>query len=204
MNYVVGDIHGCFDQLEDELDRIGFNRSVDHLYSTGDLIDRGPYSIRALDYWNTDWFHAVIGNHEDMFIQVMNGKWSWDNYRRNGGDWARDLNDDTVNQFRLAIGALPLSITVNDIGVIHNKIPKDVSFYNAKKYYEEVLWDREWNQWDYVTEGVSSIYIGHTILREPFTSGNYRFIDTGAFVKYWGKKGRLTIEPMVNFANQNG
>jgi len=41
-DYVIGDLHGCYELLERLLDAVGFDKSKDRLFSVGDLIDRGP------------------------------------------------------------------------------------------------------------------------------------------------------------------
>ena len=43
-DFAVGDIHGCFTELQRGLDAIGFNPNTDRLFSVGDLVDRGPES----------------------------------------------------------------------------------------------------------------------------------------------------------------
>ena len=43
-DFAVGDIHGCFTELQRGLDAIGFDPSTDRLFSVGDLVDRGPES----------------------------------------------------------------------------------------------------------------------------------------------------------------
>ena len=47
-DFVVGDIHGCFDLLQQALDEAAFNPDRDRLFSVGDLIDRGPQSPQVL------------------------------------------------------------------------------------------------------------------------------------------------------------
>jgi len=198
-NYICGDIHGCFDLLELELDKIGFNRSVDHLYTTGDIIDRGPNSESCLDYLNEDWFHSILGNHEDMFLQVHYGTWNAENYVYNGGSWAFRLKNNV--DYIKAFEALPLTRLVGDIGIVHSKIPKGIPFRQAHEISrKQILWSRDWNKVSYITEGASSIYIGHTIVDQPYIEGNYKFMDTGAMLSnYADLQGYLTIEPMVNF-----
>ena len=41
-DFVVGDLHGCFDHLRVMLEHIQFNRVTDRLFCVGDLVDRGP------------------------------------------------------------------------------------------------------------------------------------------------------------------
>lgn len=44
--WVVSDIHGCYQWLIDELKRRHFNPDTDLLISVGDIIDRGPDSVK--------------------------------------------------------------------------------------------------------------------------------------------------------------
>lgn len=71
MIYVMSDIHGCYDEYIKLLDLIHFNDN-DILYVLGDVIDRGPYSIKVLQhmmmYSN---IIPIIGNHEYMAIIVL-------------------------------------------------------------------------------------------------------------------------------------
>lgn len=49
-NYIVGDIQGCFDELEQLLKQIQFNPNTDTLWVAGDLVARGPKSLETLRY----------------------------------------------------------------------------------------------------------------------------------------------------------
>ena len=78
-DYVVGDLHGCFELLERLLKQVEFNSATDRLFSVGDLIDRGPDSLRCLQLLEQPWFYAVQGNHENMLLNffvdyLLNGK----------------------------------------------------------------------------------------------------------------------------------
>ncbi|MCW8994987.1 MAG: metallophosphoesterase, partial [Psychromonas sp.] len=43
--YIVGDIHGCFDELQQLLELADFSVEHDELWLTGDLVTRGPKSL---------------------------------------------------------------------------------------------------------------------------------------------------------------
>ncbi len=64
-DFVVGDLHGCLEDLEKAMAAVQFNTQVDRLFSVGDLVDRGPHSMELLElHESSDWFHAVRGNHD--------------------------------------------------------------------------------------------------------------------------------------------
>jgi serine/threonine protein phosphatase 1 len=86
-DYIVGDLHGCYDLLQRVLGEVGFDTTCDRLFSVGDLIDRGPDSLRCLELLNEPWFYAVKGNHEDMMLEFFQS------YRRDGHlDDLKDVN----------------------------------------------------------------------------------------------------------------
>ena len=47
---IVGDIHGCYDQLVRLLNKLDFRENEDRLISLGDLMDRGTQSYEVLMY----------------------------------------------------------------------------------------------------------------------------------------------------------
>jgi len=76
--YVVGDIQGFYQKLQEALAIIQFNPSVDTLYVAGDMVNRGPQSLETLKwmYKNQDSVIAVLGNHDIYLLaryhRVMN------------------------------------------------------------------------------------------------------------------------------------
>ena len=69
-NYAVGDIQGCFKEFEKGLKKIKFNQKKDYLWLTGDLINRGPDSLKTLEkiYELRSRVHIVLGNHDLHFL----------------------------------------------------------------------------------------------------------------------------------------
>lgn len=65
---IVGDVHGCCDELEDLLAYVGFGRS-DRLYFVGDLVVRGPKPRSTLALVRKLGGIAVRGNHEDRLLR---------------------------------------------------------------------------------------------------------------------------------------
>lgn len=70
---VVGDIHGHYDDFRRLLDEAEFDPAVDRVISTGDLVDRGPDSMKCLALLKRPWFYSVAGNHELLLIEHIQG-----------------------------------------------------------------------------------------------------------------------------------
>lgn len=70
-DFIVGDLHGCYDELQLLLKHVKFNEKQDRLFSTGDLMDRGPKSLECVSLLSQPWFFPVLGNHEDLILGKM-------------------------------------------------------------------------------------------------------------------------------------
>lgn len=65
---IVGDVHGCRQELETLLDRVAFT-SGDRLVFVGDLVAKGPDSLGVLDIARRTGAIVVRGNHEQKLIE---------------------------------------------------------------------------------------------------------------------------------------
>ena len=69
--FVVGDVHGCFDEFILLLEKIRFNKQKHRLIFVGDLINKGPHSLKMLKWAFENKTEQVLGNHEMKFIQLV-------------------------------------------------------------------------------------------------------------------------------------
>jgi bis(5'-nucleosyl)-tetraphosphatase (symmetrical) len=73
--YAIGDIQGCFDELQELLRHIRFQRARDQLWFVGDLVNRGPKSLEVLRFVSELGRDArmVLGNHDLNLIAIAEG-----------------------------------------------------------------------------------------------------------------------------------
>lgn len=71
---IIGDIHGCFDELQELLQRAGLGAD-DQIVALGDAVDRGPDSVRVLEFLRANQRAcSLMGNHERKHIRSFNNE----------------------------------------------------------------------------------------------------------------------------------
>jgi len=73
--YAVGDIQGCYDPLVRLLDKVNFDQSKDTLLCVGDLVNRGPKSLKTIRFLKSidNQCVSVLGNHDIHLLAMLYG-----------------------------------------------------------------------------------------------------------------------------------
>lgn len=188
--FVIGDIHGCLDMLKRLMDKIAWQPEKDRLIFLGDYIDRGENSKGVVDYVLalrrcSSQIDCLIGNHEVLFLDYMNGK-DRGLYFRNGG-WStlesyradRPEGDGSlVPPDHMAFyQSLKTYIELEDYYVVHAGFRPGVEI--EKQLLEDMTWIREpfiYSDYDFGKR----VIFGHTPFHEPLVIENKIGLDTGA------------------------
>ncbi len=199
-DFIIGDVHGAYNLLDQAMAHVDFNPEVDRLISVGDLIDRGSESHRCLEFLNKPWFHAIRGNHEDLFMDMCSSDGELDNLKakfniQNGMGWVIDLTSQERSELHKAFSKLPIAMEITtsrgSVGLVHADVPKDMNWQdfiqNLNNQDDETthiaLWgrDRIGSELEDGVNGIDRLFFGHT----PQANGSKRlgncyYIDTGA------------------------
>jgi len=154
---VVGDIHGCADELRELLHKVGPSRVI----SVGDLFTKGPDPVDVWRVVKESKMEAVLGNHDDRLLRAVDGGRSEDKAafrvieRLNGEDptwlsWVRSL---------------PLTRREGGFVVVHASLHS--SGIEATTREMALVW-RRWPldapdapRWHTVFRGEESVVFGH-------------------------------------------
>lgn len=214
-DYIVGDIHGCYEVLFSALEQVNFNPDKDRLISVGDLVDRGPESVKAIEFMNLPYVHAIRGNHEDMFLNIYayyepRPEEVFLKTRQNGMRWWTDISNEEQLTLIKAFRSLPIIIEIETsrglVGVVHAEVPSgmDWNTFTQKirrgdpEAMDHALWgrDRIMKGDTSGVEGIHRVYCGHTPIYRPTRLANVFYMDTGAvfgFLKKEPQNGHMTI-----------
>jgi hypothetical protein len=116
---IMGDPHGCLDEVRELLRMVGFNPEEDYLLTVGDLIDRGPMSRATVEFFmSLPNFHTVRGNHDHKLCRLLSG-----NNVKISGSLQKTLDDfggaDNMNHLCEFFGRMPLIIQVPAGYIVH-------------------------------------------------------------------------------------
>jgi len=188
---IIGDIHGCLDELKMLLARVQAGPK-DDLISLGDLICKGPDSRGVLEWaMKTKNLRCILGNHELRYLLY----------------WKEVLDPDqkpydlaTVHKLGRRFSAymrfletLPVTIQGSDWTAVHAGFDPRSSFVRQSKW--ELTNIRRiagtGKPWYESYKGKDLIVFGHWVRREPLVRKNVICLDTGCV--YGGKLSALIL-----------
>jgi len=200
--FVVGDLHGCYQEFIDKLEKNNFDFDHDMVISVGDLVDRGKDSFKCLELVKQQWFKAIRGNHEQMCLEGAIATEMKNFHCRHGGQWLYDLNNTQYNEALKLCLSLPIALEINFKGKIFGFIHADIQINEWSEFKQKLLesnyfsnntqstlqcalWGRsriraaQNNIKMEIISGIDQLYLGHTVVDEPTQVQNCFYIDTG-------------------------
>jgi len=185
---VVGDIHGCYDELIALLEKAELGPD-DHVVSVGDLITKGPKNKEVMELFMTDArFSAVIGNHDLALRRKWNGE---DIELKNAQKEAHKELKNEKEAYCTYFNKLPFIIDLDTHLVVHAGLRPNVELYSQTTGDLTLLRtlgaDRESENgtpWYHVYYGDKTVLFGHWPAPEPRRGKNAIGLDTGCVYGY--------------------
>lgn len=136
--YCIGDLHGCYDEFMQLLDKLKFDEHKDELYLTGDLIGRGPNPLETMKFIlsHRKAIHPVLGNHDLNFLAVLEGE----RQARPKDNLTPMIESELIGEIRAYLLSLPLIEFCKDekFAVVHAGIHPLWDLRTAKHLSKEV------------------------------------------------------------------
>jgi predicted phosphodiesterase len=180
---VVGDIHGCYDELEDMLAEVDFGEG-DRLVSVGDLITKGPKSREVLDRFMAEpQFSAVIGNHD----LALRRRWNGEKFKLKDSQKPthKELKKDKEHYVSY-LNSLPFLIDLGTHLVVHAGVRPGVALHSQTTDDLTELRSlgkdraaRDGTPWYDVYDGEKVVLFGHWPASEPRRGKKAIGLDTG-------------------------
>lgn len=180
---VIGDIHGCYDELEDMLTAVGF-AAEDRLISVGDLITKGPKNRDVLERFMSDpQFSAVMGNHD----LALRRKWNGEKVKLK--DSQKPTNQELKKdkeRYLSFLNSLPFMIDLGTHLVVHAGLRPGVALQSQTSEDLTELRSmgkdraaRDGTPWYDVYDGEKVVLFGHWPAAEPRRGKRAIGLDTG-------------------------
>lgn len=170
MDYCISDIHGYYDLFCRLLEKIKFGEG-DKLYVLGDIVDKGPDSIRlAKLLFSMPNVFCIAGNHEYDFLKyyrvLMQQTEDYDFVLRECQNYFADgklLDWETVDKFDF----LPFYVESEKFIGVHAGLPvKDGAILPVSEATrEQIVYDRRFKDADVLPQNAKCVVYGHTPVR---------------------------------------
>lgn len=187
---VIGDIHGCHDELMDLLDKAGPSAD-DQVISLGDLVDRGPATPAVLSYFSTaPRVRALMGNHERKHVRSLNGQTPPSLSQR---ITRHQLGEERYPVAVEWMAGLPTSIELPEAVLVHAMFEPGVPLERQRQSVivgtlggEHYLRERYTLPWHELYDGPVPIVVGHENINrgaQPYVRADGRVIglDTSCY-----------------------
>jgi hypothetical protein len=187
---VVGDIHGCYEELAALVEGVGLGES-DRLVSVGDLVTKGAQSREVLELFIGDArFSAVIGNHDRALLEYWKGERKKKHLKPSQKRCAKELKEGR-ERYAEFFDSLPGYLDLGTHVVVHAGlrpgVPLDEQTLDDLTALRTLGPDRESRQgtpWYELYEGDKTALFGHWPAPAPRRGPRAIGLDTGCVYGY--------------------
>lgn len=128
--YVIGDIHGCYNELKNLLIKINY-KSTDTIICAGDIVNKGYNNLDCIFYLMDLNAKVVLGNHDLLLLQLLQNNKSTKSHNLDN-----ILNSDQSNIIKDWLLKQEILLNLSDFNstIVHAGI---YPFWTKKEYLEK-------------------------------------------------------------------
>ena len=138
-HYVIGDVQGCYSELQALINKIKFNPSKDKIIFAGDLVNRGNQSLEVMEFCMKykGSIKAVLGNHDFYLLYLIE-------HQKKNKSLKKVLESRNIQKYHSWLKKLPLLLEVKiketkeTFWISHAGIPFVWELKKAKKLSKEI------------------------------------------------------------------
>jgi hypothetical protein len=195
---VVGDVHGCYDELVELVGLVGLAES-DRLVCVGDLVTKGEKSREVLELFMGDArFSSVLGNHDLALLEYWKGEREKKKLKGAQRKCAKQLKDGR-DRFAAYLETLPPYIDLGSHVVVHAGLRPGVALeeqslddLTALRTLGKKRESRKGTPWYEVYDGEKVALFGHWPADEPRRGPRAIGLDTRCV--YGGRLTAYVVE----------
>ena len=138
-HYVIGDVQGCYSELQALVKKIKFNPNKDKIIFAGDLVNRGHQSLEVMEFCmrHKGSIKAVLGNHDFYLLYLIE-------HQKKNKSLKKVLDSKNIQKYHSWLKKLPLLLeikikeTKETFWISHAGIPYIWDIRMAKKLSKEI------------------------------------------------------------------
>ena len=138
-HYVIGDVQGCYSELQALVKKIKFNSNKDKIIFAGDLVNRGHQSLEVMEFCmrHKGSIKAVLGNHDFYLLYLIE-------HQKKNKSLKKVLDSKNIQKYHSWLKKLPLLLeikikeTKETFWISHAGIPYIWDIRMAKKLSKEI------------------------------------------------------------------
>ena len=202
-HYVIGDVQGCFSELDKLTKKIKFNPDKDKLIFAGDLVNRGTQSLEVMEFCmkHKKSVKAVLGNHDFYLLYLIE-------HKKKNKSLNKILESKNKMTFHSWLKSMPLLLeikikkTKETFWISHAGIPFIWDIRMAKKLSKEIQVGMQKNSF----EILENMWGDTPKLWNPNLKGHKRsrtIINYFTRMRFLGSDGSLKLKAKKNKADKS-
>jgi len=193
---IIGDIHGCYDEMIALIKNSGIDTSKDIVVTVGDIVDRGDKAFEVVKYFSENKnAYCILGNHE---IKHIKKDFTFNKEDYSGWIQRQELEDNEYSEIIKYFKTLPIYLYIitekSKYLIVHAGITKDINIVEIPQYI---------NDFNNISNEIKTIVGTGSRGRYGFKEGEEQWYDTIPKKDYTIVYGHRALDNIIRGKREN-